>query len=110
LSVNYYILVTIDSCQSYSPRKTGLHFSLNAIKASVGGVTDGLFDASDRIEGGGVVVWWNDLEKDEQYSFSFVHILLIELTTFCQFYARWSPSLYNVRVFASLDITWFCSM
>jgi len=34
-SVNYYILVTIDPCQSYSPRKTGLRFSLNAIKASV---------------------------------------------------------------------------
>ena len=45
-----------------------------------GGVTDGLFDASDRIEGGGVVVWWNDLEKDKRYSFSFVHILLVELT------------------------------
>jgi len=56
-SINYYILVTIDSCQSYSPWKTSLHFSLNAIKASVGGVTDGLFDASDQIEGSGVVVW-----------------------------------------------------
>jgi len=49
-----------------------------------GGVTDGLFDASDRIEGGGVVVWWNDLEKDKRYSFSFVHILLVELTKSCQ--------------------------
>ena len=45
-----------------------------------GGVTDGLFDASDRIEGGGVVVWWNDLEKDKRYAFSFVRILLVELT------------------------------
>ncbi|KAL9710152.1 killer toxin resistant protein [Leucoagaricus gongylophorus] len=42
-----------------------------------GGVTDGLFDASDRTEGGGVIVWWNDLEKDKRY-------------------ARWSPSLYNL--------------
>ncbi|KXN87330.1 UDP-glucose:glycoprotein glucosyltransferase [Leucoagaricus sp. SymC.cos] len=42
-----------------------------------GGVTDGLFDASDRTEGGGVVVWWNDFEKDKRY-------------------ARWSPSLYNL--------------
>jgi UDP-glucose:glycoprotein glucosyltransferase len=30
------------------------------------GVTDGLFDASDRPEGGGVVVWWNDFEKDKR--------------------------------------------
>jgi UDP-glucose:glycoprotein glucosyltransferase len=32
-----------------------------------GGVTDGLFDASDREEGGGVVVWWNDFQKDKRY-------------------------------------------
>ncbi|KAF5357223.1 hypothetical protein D9756_006756 [Leucocoprinus leucothites] len=42
-----------------------------------GGVTDGLFDASDRTEGGGVVIWWNDFEKDKRY-------------------ARWSPALYNL--------------
>ena len=28
------------------------------------GVLDGLFDASDRPEGGDVVLWWNDLEND----------------------------------------------
>lgn len=32
-----------------------------------GGVTDGLFDASDRPEEGGVVVWWNDFERDTKY-------------------------------------------
>lgn len=31
-----------------------------------GAVTEGLFDASDRREGGGVVVWWNDLERDSR--------------------------------------------
>jgi len=32
------------------------------------GVLDGVVDASDRLEGGGVVVWWNDLEKDSRYA------------------------------------------
>ncbi|KAF8994665.1 UDP-glucose:glycoprotein glucosyltransferase-domain-containing protein, partial [Cyathus striatus] len=40
-----------------------------------GGMLDGLFDASDREEGGDVVVWWNDMEKDSRY-------------------AKWQPSLY----------------
>ncbi|KNZ76128.1 UDP-glucose:glycoprotein glucosyltransferase [Termitomyces sp. J132] len=31
------------------------------------GVLDGIVDASDRIEGGGVVVYWNDMEKDSRY-------------------------------------------
>lgn len=26
-----------------------------------------LFDATDRQEGGQVIVWWNDLEKDKRY-------------------------------------------
>lgn len=30
-------------------------------------VLDGYFDASDRAEGGGVIVWWNDIEKDSRY-------------------------------------------
>lgn len=29
-------------------------------------VLDGLFDASDREEGGGAIMWWNDLEKDNR--------------------------------------------
>jgi len=29
-------------------------------------VVDGLFDASDRPEGGDVIVWWNDIEKDQR--------------------------------------------
>jgi UDP-glucose:glycoprotein glucosyltransferase len=35
---------------------------------SQGGVLDGVFDASDRAEGGDVVIWLNDLEKDERYA------------------------------------------
>ena len=38
---------------------------------------DAVFDASDRPEGGDVIVWWNDFEKDNKYSL-------------------WSPSLYGV--------------
>jgi UDP-glucose:glycoprotein glucosyltransferase len=30
------------------------------------GMTDDLFDASDRPEGGGLVYWWNDIEKDSR--------------------------------------------
>ena len=28
---------------------------------------EGVVDASDRPEGGDVVVWWNDIEKDSRY-------------------------------------------
>ncbi|KAF8155695.1 UDP-glucose:glycoprotein glucosyltransferase-domain-containing protein [Crassisporium funariophilum] len=38
-------------------------------------VVDALFDASDRPEGGDIIVWWNDMEKDSRY-------------------ARWNPSLF----------------
>ncbi|KAJ4470665.1 glycosyltransferase family 24 protein [Lentinula edodes] len=31
-------------------------------------VLDGLVDASDRAEGGDVIIWWNDLEKDKRYN------------------------------------------
>jgi len=30
------------------------------------GVVDGVFDASDRPEGGDLVFWWNDIEKDSR--------------------------------------------
>jgi UDP-glucose:glycoprotein glucosyltransferase len=29
---------------------------------------DAVFDASDRPEGGDVIVWWNDMEKDKRYA------------------------------------------
>ena len=35
---------------------------------SESGALDGLFDASDRLEGGGVIGWLNDFETDERYS------------------------------------------
>jgi UDP-glucose:glycoprotein glucosyltransferase len=38
---------------------------------------EGRVDASDRQEGGDLILWWNDFEKDNQYS-------------------RWSPSFYGV--------------
>ncbi|KAF8524348.1 UDP-glucose:Glycoprotein glucosyltransferase-domain-containing protein [Hysterangium stoloniferum] len=49
------------------------------IISSQGGspVTEGVFDASDRREGGDTILWWNDLEKDRRY-------------------AQWSPSLQGM--------------
>lgn len=40
-----------------------------AISATITGanVLDGLFDASDRAEDGGVIIWWNNFEKDTRY-------------------------------------------
>ena len=35
--------------------------------SAAGGVLDGLFDASDREEGGEVILWWNNLAKDKRY-------------------------------------------
>jgi UDP-glucose:glycoprotein glucosyltransferase len=40
---------------------------------------DGVFDASDRLEGGNVIIWWNDIERDSKY-------------------AKWSPSVYSVSL------------
>ena len=39
---------------------------------------DGVFDASDREEGGDVIVWWNNMLEDSRY-------------------ARWQPSINAVR-------------
>ncbi|CAE6531593.1 unnamed protein product [Rhizoctonia solani] len=36
--------------------------------ATTSGPTDGVFDASDREEGGGAIVWLNDIEKDQRYA------------------------------------------
>ncbi|KAH8101097.1 glycosyltransferase family 24 protein, partial [Cristinia sonorae] len=35
---------------------------------SESGTLDGLFDASDRPEGGDLIMWWNDFEKDARYA------------------------------------------
>lgn len=43
-----------------------------------------LFDAGDRREGGGAVVWWNDLEKDKRYK-------------------EWSKDLKDVSLLSSQD-------
>lgn len=47
-------------------------------EAQAGDAFGPLFDASDRVEGGETIVWWNDIAKDKRY-------------------ARWSPSLSGVR-------------
>ena len=33
-----------------------------------GGAIEGTFDASDREEGSDVIIWWNDIEKDQMYA------------------------------------------
>jgi len=33
-----------------------------------GGTVEGIFDASDREEGGDIIIWWNDIEKDQMYA------------------------------------------
>ncbi|EIW54691.1 glycosyltransferase family 24 protein [Trametes versicolor FP-101664 SS1] len=43
------------------------HRTIAQAQAS-GGVLDGLFDASDRAEGGEVIGWLNDIENDERYA------------------------------------------
>ncbi|KAJ6489844.1 glycosyltransferase family 24 protein [Mycena sanguinolenta] len=53
------------------------HPAVSAVQGETGGALDGIFDASDRPEGGEVVVWWNDLEKDSRY-------------------ANWSPSIHAI--------------
>ena len=58
--------------------------AVNVVSDSGGGaseegkkeIMDGRVDASDRQEGGDVILWWNDIEKDARY-------------------ARWSPSFYS---------------
>jgi UDP-glucose:glycoprotein glucosyltransferase len=41
------------------------HSSLG-ISPSNNGAIDDIFDASDRQEGGDLVLWWNDIEKDSR--------------------------------------------
>ncbi|KZT37012.1 glycosyltransferase family 24 protein [Sistotremastrum suecicum HHB10207 ss-3] len=52
------------------------HPSLSVAQGS-SGILDGLFDASDRPEGGDVIIWWNNLETDTRYS-------------------KWTPSLSGI--------------
>lgn len=60
------------------------HKAIYGAQQDSAGALDGIFDASDRPEGGDVIVWWNDLTQDSRY-------------------ARWNPSLTGVsieRIFA----------
>jgi len=43
------------------------HQSILAAQKEEGGI-EGVFDASDREEGGDIIIWWNDLEKDQNYA------------------------------------------
>ena len=54
---------------------------------SESGALDGLFDASDRAEGGGVIGWLNDIENDERY-------------------AKWSNTLRVVSTQLPSELVW----
>jgi len=43
------------------------HESIFAAQREAGAI-EGIFDASDREEGGDVTIWWNDIEKDQMYA------------------------------------------
>ena len=47
------------------------HPSISASQ-SQSGVLDGIFDASDRPEGGNIIVWWNDFENDSRQVWRFL--------------------------------------
>ncbi|KAJ7057937.1 UDP-glucose:glycoprotein glucosyltransferase-domain-containing protein [Mycena amicta] len=51
------------------------HSAVSATQAD--SVLDNVFESSDRPEGGDVIVWWNDFEKDSRY-------------------AQWSPSVHGL--------------
>ena len=85
------------------------------------GVLDGLFDASDRPEDGGVIVWFNNFETDKRYerwgsALSLVCIFALEIvciakTNVCQLLRPMYPgqlptlkqNLFNVVVVADLS-------
>ncbi|KAL5480943.1 KRE5 [Sanghuangporus weigelae] len=50
------------------------HKAIGRAQAENADALDSMFDASDRPEGGDVIIWWNDMTKDSRY-------------------ARWNPSL-----------------
>ncbi|KAI8974783.1 glycosyltransferase family 24 protein [Trametes punicea] len=62
------IVLSLMSLGLSSPQAVDLltHRTIAQAQSS-GGVLDGLFDASDRLEGGGVILWLNDFENDERY-------------------------------------------
>jgi UDP-glucose:glycoprotein glucosyltransferase len=54
------------------------HPDIGASQNDASTVLDGMVDASDRREGGGVIIWWNDIESDERYVWNlFMHTFRI---------------------------------
>jgi len=46
-----------------------LTYPEDASAQNAASVLDAIFDASDRIEGGEAIIWWNDLETDSRCEF-----------------------------------------
>ena len=63
---------------------------------AAGAALDALFDASDRPEGGAVVLWCNDLAQDARYAYysSPSYVYLVLTVVLCR-YARWGAKLHE---------------
>lgn len=77
-------------------------------KAHTSVAQENLFDASDRTEGGEVIVWWNDLEADTRYvarSLRPLHQMLITRS-----YDSWSTSLSEVGLQFCISCPSHCNL
>ncbi|KAI1789267.1 glycosyltransferase family 24 protein [Ganoderma leucocontextum] len=70
---------------------------------SEGGALDGLFDASDRAEGGGVIAYFNDFEKDERYDGWGRNLRIILRQTYPGQFPTLKLNLFNVVLAVDLS-------
>ncbi|KAF9495097.1 glycosyltransferase family 24 protein [Pleurotus eryngii] len=64
---------------------------------------DGMFDASDRIEGGDVIVFWNDIEKDKRYARWTTSLLRMMHPTYPGMFHNIKLNIYNVILVIDLS-------
>ncbi|RXW17921.1 hypothetical protein EST38_g7933 [Candolleomyces aberdarensis] len=70
-----------------------------------GSVLDGLFDASDRQEGGGLIVYWNDVHKDQRYAHFSNSLYTLLRPTFPGQFPSVKANLFNVVLALDLSQT-----
>ncbi|KAF5330129.1 hypothetical protein D9611_010543 [Ephemerocybe angulata] len=81
------------------------HPAITASQRKGGGVTDGLFDASDRQEGGGLIVYWNDFNKDKRYSGFGVSLFALLRPSYPGQFPSIKGNLFNVILALDLSKT-----
>ncbi|KAF4586958.1 hypothetical protein EYR40_010976 [Pleurotus pulmonarius] len=64
---------------------------------------DGIFDASDRIEGGDVILYWNDIEKDKRYARWTTSLLRLMHPTYPGMFHNIKLNIYNVILVVDLS-------